>query len=206
MKRITVLLFVFFALSQGLSATEQKYKEKNISAKNIAAQEEHNEFLKQVWEAKVTIDYPYIVELGHPAILYTIAVEKDPIDLFKEQLKKSATYFSKKKSPTNIKEYDIQWAWDHGVFSTVKGSDMWLLEYLQGQKNHLGGFTTSCDSKGCFNKPVWLVTQAVGNNGKTVVWSMRLKPKKGKTTEIKLTKDNAISYKKLEKIYDSIIK
>jgi hypothetical protein len=201
MKKLTVLLLASFVLSLNMYASEKKNE-----GKKFTSMEEYNKYLAErtedSWRANIKLKDTSIKEFGYLGVLCSSTVEKDPMELFKKELKMMAKYFSRRSNLAEAKEMDIQFAWDK-VFDTVKGSRVWFLPESSKDKLYYNSISGDVSPKA---KKRWLVTQAVGRNGKTVCWSIPLKPEKGKTVDITLTDDNAIHYKELEKIYDSIVK
>lgn len=148
----------------------------------------------EYWQLKVKMS-----NLSLPSdcvLLYTIVYE-DPINHFKKVVSEKKETF--KQVYSDSKEGAITYSWQE-IFSLVDGKEVYYaINKHDFVMNH--GFHASLP----FSK-AWLVTRAVHSKDEVLCWSIPLKKKKGKTTEIVLTDKNILSYKKLEKIYDSIIK
>jgi len=200
MKKITVIFIALFALSIGVYANEKPVKKHTPPGAPIKryTQEAWDKKMKtqeqESWRADLKLEYPGEWLKG---VMY-ILTEKDPMENFQEDLKKRYEYYIETSKLKDSKEQHIQWSWN-SILSTVDGSRVSFIE------NHPSANSVYSVGGNNFNKQ-WLVTRAIGNNGKTICWSVPVNFKKGKTVEITLTDKNTVNYEKLEKIYDSIIK
>ena len=192
MKKLTVLFITLFVVSLGAYAAEQKEIVQKYTQEEWDKKMKENE--KNAWSANLKLEYPGEWLKG---VLY-ILTDKDPMENFKEDVKKMKEYYVETSNLSHMKTLYIQYSWDK-IFDTVQGDSVSFLE------NHPNKHSSHSVSSGNFKKQ-WLVTKAIANNGKNICWSIPLNTKKGKTIEVELTEKNAVSNDKLEKIYDSIVK
>jgi hypothetical protein len=147
----------------------------------------------------------YNTALNH--VLFAI-VHNEPIEYFKERITADKEQLKKIKPNQKIEGADIlvkhnmiinYW---NSVLDTVRGRDILSLDnssikYLEKSKHNR---TTNCF------KNAWLFTRMFGWDKEGLGWSIPLELDKDKTLKVVLTKNNTVDFKKLEEIYDSIVK
>jgi len=161
-----------------------------------------NDVENEICNAEFKLQYPK----GMNHVLFTV-VREDPMEHFKKKItvdreKLIKIKLDQKIEGTNIseKKNTVVNYWNY-VLDTVTGSHIWDLQNNVGKNTPFKhGHRTNCLPK------AWLVTRMIGADDGAIGWSIPLNFKKGKTIEVKLTPDNAIKFKKLEKVYDSIVK
>ena len=143
-----------------------------------------------------------VFKLNYPdknvrVVLFSI-LNKDPLEIYKETLRKRREFLLN-RTEHNSKKTDIAKVWGD-MFSPLSAIEVAYLE------NSVSGTEYPMSGKTNIFAKQWLVTRlAIGSDDNLFCWGVPFRPKKGKTVEIILTKDNVIDYKKLEKIYNSIV-
>jgi len=166
-----------------------------LSAQTFASKK-GTDIANEICNAEFKLQYPQ----GMDHVLFTV-VRQDPMEYFKKQLTADKERLKKIKPDqkiegTNILEKDMRLEnyWNY-VLDTVTGSHIWEIYNNSSFKE-----TTNCSPK------AWLVTRMTWRNDEAIGWSIPINFKKGKTAEITLTPNNAIKFKDLEKVYNSIVK
>lgn len=139
------------------------------------------------------LDYP---DRDVRVVLFSI-LQKDPLESYKEKLKKMRGFLLNKSKDRGKNKISSIWG---DLFSSVSALEVGYLENSNSNNERVLDGETNLFQK------QWLVTRVTDFNGKKLCWSVPFRPEKGKTVEVILTKDNVTDYKKLEKIYDSIVK
>ena len=195
MKKFFVLFLAMFAFSCVVTATEKKEPVKKLT------QEDWNKKMsdsnKDSWHAQIRLMYKG-TPLPHNGIMFAI-VKKDPMENYKEELKKMKNYILETADLKDLKASSIDNSWND-IFDTVTGNQMSFLENdVKDRYHHMLGSND-------FSKQ-WLVTKGTVSNGNVIaLWSIPVQMKKGETIDVTLTEKNMVSNKELYKIYDSIIK
>lgn len=145
--------------------------------------------------SRIKLDYP---DKDVRVVLFAYSLE-DPLESYKKNLVKMKKFLLS-RSTERDKEVEIVSAWDR-IFANMSPFELWYLENSNSTEERVFD-----DKYSCYNKRRWVVTMARSFNDKTLCWGVPFVGKKGKTIKVNLTKDNVIDYKKLEKIYDSIVK
>ncbi len=192
MKRLFILFVSVLVFSLGASAVEKKEPVKKYTQEEWDNQTK--KWDKESWMADLKLEYPGEWLKG----VVFLVVDKDPMESYKQELEKNKDFYIQRSSLKDAKDMDVQIAWN-SIFRDYPASDVSFLEN-NPEKGSKHGYGSSSF------KRTWLVTKAIGSNGKQVCWGLRLNVKKGKTIEVKLTDKNAVSGDKLIKIYDSIVK
>ena len=178
MKKQTTVILCFVLLLFSVSLWAGQKEEKPVFGKTI-----------------FKLNYP---DKNVRVVLFAV-LNKDPLELYKEALHKRRQLLLS-RSEHKLKEMEISNIWGD-IFSPLSAAEVGYLENnISGTERFLGGETN------IFVKQ-WLVTKpVVGSDNNIFYWGVPFRPKKGKTVEVTLNKSNVTGYKKLEKIYDSIVK
>lgn len=168
-----------------------------LYAFNVYAQvdkgEENKKFLENVWTLELSLNSKLLGTM-YPSILCTL-IDFDPFVAFKESIEKQSSNIKNNKIGLDI---GIQYSWDLGIFSKIKGSDVLLID------NKLSNKKLSMSTMK-FSKH-WLVTRSVIENGEQIIWAVPLDPQKGKKEKLILNDSNRVAYSKLTKIFKEVIK